>query len=139
MNQTLSQKNVFHELPIDSALQVLINDMNTKLIDVRSEEEWISTGVLNFEKSEGRVFFISWRLKPDMKLNGEFLQDVIARVSLNEPVLLLCKSGGRSQEAALMLAAHGFNAYNVLGGFDEILIKNQITYSRLWKIQTYSK
>lgn len=36
-----------------------------------------------------------------------------------KPVVALCRSGGRSEVAALMLRARGFEAYNLLGGVEE--------------------
>ncbi|MBI4259287.1 MAG: rhodanese-like domain-containing protein, partial [Actinobacteria bacterium] len=37
----------------------------------------------------------------------------------DRPVVLVCRSGNRSELAALMLQARGFEAYNLAGGVEE--------------------
>ena len=55
-----------------------------------------------------------------MEQNGQFVDQVAAQGGqTNAPVLLLCRSGVRSRNAAVALTASGFQrAYNISGGFE---------------------
>jgi rhodanese-related sulfurtransferase len=51
--------------------------------------------------------------------NREFLADLADHAGKNEPVLFICRSGGRSHHAALLAQQAGYAAsYNVLEGFE---------------------
>lgn len=84
-----------------------------KLIDVRSSEELSLIG-----RVPGALA-ISWKLYPDWKRNPDFVSEVKAKVEATDLVLLLCRSGVRSREAAELLAGEGFEyCFNVLEGFE---------------------
>jgi len=86
---------------------------SAKLIDVRSSEELTLVG-----RVPGALE-IEWRQYPEWELNPNFVTEVRARVAPDDLVLLLCRSGVRSREAAELLAREGFrNAFNVLEGFE---------------------
>lgn len=86
---------------------------SAKLIDVRSSEELTLIG-----RVPGALE-IEWRQYPEWELNPDFLAEVKARVAPDDFLLLLCRSGVRSREAAELLAREGFrNAFNVLEGFE---------------------
>ena len=56
---------------------------------------------------------------PDWRRNPGFLAEVKARFAPDDFILLLCRSGVRSREAAEYLASEGYrNAFNVLEGFE---------------------
>lgn len=86
---------------------------SAKLIDVRSSEELTLIG-----RVPGALE-IEWRQYPEWDLNPDFLAEVKSRVAPDDFLLLLCRSGVRSREAAELLAREGFrNAFNVLEGFE---------------------
>jgi len=76
------------------------------LIDVREPDEWSETGVAEpavlLALSDLRGERISW--KPFLEKNRD------------KTLLLYCRSGGRSGQAATILAKEGFKTGNV-GGF----------------------
>lgn len=84
-----------------------------KLVDVRTkaELEWV-----------GRVpgsLVVEWNTWPGGKSNPEFIPQLEAQVSKETPVLFLCRSGGRSHNAATAAAQAGYSeSYNVLEGFE---------------------
>lgn len=84
-----------------------------KLIDVRTSEELTLIGRVPGALS------VQWKLYPDWHLNPGFLTEVKASVAPTDLVLLLCRSGVRSREAAELLSREGFaNCFNVLEGFE---------------------
>ncbi len=88
-------------------------EAGAKLIDVRTkaELEWV-----------GRVpgsAAVEWNTWPGGKLNPDFLQQLESQVGKQTPVMFLCRSGGRSHNAAVAAAQAGYpEAYNVLEGFE---------------------
>ena len=71
------------------------------IVDVREPWEWAQTGIL-----------------PDSEtISLSSLQQVIQRFTTDTPMLLVCRSGNRSQTAAEYLARAGFrNVANLAGG-----------------------
>jgi len=62
---------------------------------------------------------IQWKLYPNWSLNPRFLAEVKACVEPTDLILLLCRSGIRSREAAELLAHEGLtNCFNILEGFE---------------------
>ena len=63
---------------------------------------------------------ISWRLYPDFDLNARFLEEVKPHLPDHDaPVFVLCKSGGRSREAAQAMTRAGYRqVFNILSGFE---------------------
>ena len=85
----------------------------TRLVDVRTHAElhWV-----------GRVpgaLPVEWNSYPGSKLNPDFLAELEELVDKDAPVMFLCRSGGRSHEAAAAATAAGWReCYNVLEGFE---------------------
>jgi len=97
----------------DEAWQLQQDHPSAKLIDVRTSEELALIG-----RVPGALE-IQWKLYPDWRLNPGFLAEVKARVEPTDLILLLCRSGVRSREAAELLSREGFrNSFNVLEGFE---------------------
>lgn len=84
-----------------------------KLVDVRTkaELEWV-----------GRVpgsLAVEWNSWPGSVPNPGFVAQLEALVAKDLPVMFLCRSGGRSHNAATAAARAGFaESYNVLQGFE---------------------
>ena len=97
----------------DEAWSVLQANPKARLVDVRTCEELALIG-----RVPGSLE-IQWKLYPDWRLNPGFLDEVKARLAPDELILLLCRSGVRSREAAEFLVEQGFrNCFNVLEGFE---------------------
>ena len=82
------------------------------LVDVRSdaEREWVGY-------VPGGVP-LAWKHWPGMALNEAFDQGLRAAVPAGPKAVLLCRSGVRSIAAARRAAELGFEAYNILEGFE---------------------
>ncbi len=84
-------------------------------IDCRSEAEYFFVG-----HSEGAVL-VAWAEAPDWEINPHFVSEVRKLVShsIDRPVVIICRSGNRSVDAARALEAAGFTrVINVLHGFE---------------------
>lgn len=102
------------------AWEILQQNPDTVLVDVRTQPEWVFVGVPDLSPLGKRAVFIPWQVFPSMQVNTEFVKQVqAAGATPDAPVLFLCRSGGRSMAAARALAQAGFTrAYNIAGGFE---------------------
>jgi rhodanese-related sulfurtransferase len=84
------------------------------LVDVRTRAEWDYVG-----RVPGSVL-VEWNTYPDGTRNPAFLEQLRnAAADVEAPVLFLCRSGQRSDQAARAARAAGYShAFNVLEGFE---------------------
>lgn len=89
------------------------------LVDVRTPQEWELVGVPDASSAGKTVVRLSWMIAPG-EMNMRFIDEFKnLPVSANASVLLICKSGGRSQAAAIALTQAGYSrCFNVSGGFE---------------------
>ncbi|HRX62114.1 MAG TPA: rhodanese-like domain-containing protein [Candidatus Competibacter sp.] len=91
----------------------------TVLVDVRTCAEWIYVGGPDLASLGKPVVQVEWLMFPTMENNPRFLDELREQdVRLDQAVYLICRSGVRSQQAAELLALHGYTTYNVAGGFE---------------------
>jgi rhodanese-related sulfurtransferase len=100
------------------AYKILNESTDCFLIDVRTEKEWKEIGIPVIDSDN--LILLTWRELPDMSINQEFVTKLESRiVDTNKHLLFICKSGGRSLEAANFAINLGYiNCQNVLGGFE---------------------
>lgn len=98
------------------AYERLQENPRTVLIDVRTEAEWNYVGR---PAIEGLVC-ISWQYFPTGERNENFIAEIeAANIEKDQEILLLCRSGVRSANAATLLTQAGFSdCYNVAEGFE---------------------
>ena len=85
------------------------------LVDCRTETEHMYVG------HPVGAEHVAWQEGLDWEIDPAFADKVkrLVKGDLNRPVLLICRSGRRSVEAAVALEAAGFSSViNVLEGFD---------------------
>ena len=102
------------------AWQMLTENLDTVLVDVRTPEEWQFVGVPDLKDIDKEAILVAWRLFGADGPNPEFEQKVRAHsISEDATVLFLCRSGQRSKAAAIAMTAAGFKTcYNVATGFE---------------------
>ena len=84
-----------------------------KMIDVRYRFEFEYVGRVH------GAALVEWKQWPNAAINPNFVAELEQKVSRDDIVLLLCRSGVRSRAAACIAAAAGFTkAYNIIGGFE---------------------
>jgi rhodanese-related sulfurtransferase len=107
-------------LPYEGALtpreayELLQQSPGAKLVDVRTRAEWDWVG-----RIPGAIE-IELLTYPGNRPNANFVQELERSVDMdkNDPVLFICRSGGRSHNAAMLARQAGYDAYNVLEGFE---------------------
>lgn len=112
------------DISCQEAWAMLKSNQRTVLIDVRTRAEWAFVGgpVLNEVGSEPLLF--EWQTFPTMERDsgfaGKVSQALTARGADEETQLLfLCRSGVRSQAAAVAMTESGYrHCYNIAGGFE---------------------
>jgi rhodanese-related sulfurtransferase len=103
---------------------LLSSEPKAQLIDVRTSAEWNFVGVPDLASIGREPILIEWQRYPDMAVNPVFVQALSAElntrgVTPQTPLLFLCRSGARSQSAAVAMSAAGYGrSYNVAGGFE---------------------
>ncbi len=104
------------------ASELIQKEPNVVFVDVRSDMEYLFIG-----HPKGAVN-IPWIDEPDFVINPHFVRD-IRKLILGgvidspehhaAPVLLICRSGKRSEEAGNLLIENGFKrVYNIEHGFE---------------------
>lgn len=97
------------------AYDLLQADPQALLIDVRSEIEYLFVG-----HPVGAIH-VSWNDGPDWEINPHFVGEVkkLAGHGGERPVVLICRSGNRSESAGQALIKAGFTkVFNVSHGFE---------------------
>jgi rhodanese-related sulfurtransferase len=109
----------------NTAINILSNDPNAILIDVRTNQEWNDIGTPDLSKINKTPIFISWKLLPHMSINENFEQDLIDKIknitnSSPEEISLIfiCRSGSRSMESAIFMSDLGYKCFNFENGFE---------------------
>ena len=95
----------------DNAQLKTLQAQGVPVYDVRRPEEWRQTGVVEGSR---KLTFVD----ASGKLNPDFLPQFTAEVGKNEPVVLICRTGSRTDKLARMLMEeHGYTqVYNVRNG-----------------------
>jgi len=106
---------------IDNTQLKTLLQQGTPLYDVRRADEWRQTGVvegsrkLTYVDASGRE-------------NPEFLRNFVAEVDKNEPVILICRTGNRTNALGYELAKQGYTKiFNVRDGITRWIGENQPT------------
>ena len=98
------------------AYDYLSNNQDAVLVDVRTMQEWQNVGVPKSVKS----IFLEWRVHPMMELNNGFLNEITNLIpDKKQKIFFICRTGGRSCEAANALSQLGYEScFNILDGFE---------------------
>lgn len=84
-----------------------------RLVDIRTQAEIYWVG-----RIPGTVA-VEWNSYPGGVLNLDFVKQLSEFIVHDEPVMFICRSGGRSHHAAMAATQAGFTeCYNVLEGFE---------------------
>jgi len=106
--------------------ELLSKEGDGQLVDVRTEAEWNFVGVPDLSELKRRVVLIEWQRFPAGS-NPDFVGEVIEALKRTNyrkgaPLLMLCRSGGRSRAAAIALTAEGYGpCFNIKDGFEGAL------------------
>lgn len=103
------------DLPATDAATFLNERPNAVLLDVRTQAEWTFVGVPDLAGCR----FVEWTSWPTGQPNPNFVASATEGLVADQPIVVICRSGGRSAAAANVLSAAGFTeVYNVADGFE---------------------
>lgn len=102
------------------AWEELKKNKKAELVDVRTVAEWTFIGVPDLSGIDKNIRQISWRIYPSMEIDSGFEKKLMSEITDKDtPIYFLCRSGGRSLDAAIAMTASGYNhCYNIAGGFE---------------------
>lgn len=116
------------------AFDILQANSKALLVDVRTKAELELVGRVPL------AINVEWAFYPGMVANQDFDQQLLAQlnqrhVDKDSVLIFLCRTGGRSHNAATVAASLGFTqAYNMLEGFEgEANAEKQRTLINGWK------
>jgi rhodanese-related sulfurtransferase len=102
-----------------------------KLVDVRTRAELELVGRVP------QAMHIEWAFYPGMVANPDFAAQIHTQLDPEELTIFMCRTGGRSHNAAVLAAQLGFaEAYNMLEGFEGEATPNTKQRCRIngWKV-----
>ena len=96
----------------------LKNNPKCVLLDVRTQEEWDTIGKPDGEKIWLKSYFLPIQFDERI-FNENFIQEFKnLNIGQDHEILTICKSGGRSQAAAELLARENYTCSNISDGFE---------------------
>lgn len=107
----------------------LLQEESTLLVDVRSQAELDLVGRVPNAKH------IEWAFYPGMIANAAFSQQLQAQVAPDQAIVFMCRTGGRSHNAAMLAQQLGYSrVFNMVEGFEgEANQQKQRTLINGWK------
>ena len=106
----------------------LLQQGTVVLVDVRSRAELELVGRVP------NTNHIEWAFYPGMVANADFAAQLQAQVDKSQAIVFMCRTGGRSHNAAVVAKELGYTAYNMLEGFEgEANAQKQRTLINGWK------
>ncbi len=95
------------------AFEVLQENPQALLIDVRTQAE------LGLVGHVPTALNIEWAFYPGMVQNQDFAKQLVEQVDKNQMLIFMCRTGGRSHNAAAVAVGLGYTqVYNMLEGFE---------------------
>lgn len=89
------------------------------MVDVRTLPEWQFVGMPDLRGTKGQLATISWKMYPDFSANPRFAEELAKVAGKDTPLLFICRSGGRSLDAAVAATTLGYRyCFNVSDGFE---------------------
>jgi len=112
-NCNVTSNSSFQDINSDE-LELMIKKEDLVLLDVRTPTEY----------SNGHLISAV-----NINYYGENFDDEIDKLDKLKPIVVYCKSGGRSSKSALKLVEKGFEKiYNLKGGFDQWIFHGKEVY-----------
>ncbi|WP_047541722.1 rhodanese-like domain-containing protein [Methylotenera versatilis] len=108
---------------------VLLQQGSALLVDVRSQAE------LDLVGRVPDAMHIEWAFYPGMVANAAFGQQLQAQIKPNQTIIFMCRTGGRSHNAAVLAQQLGYShVFNMAEGFEgEANAQKQRTLINGWK------
>ena len=92
----------------------LKKNINSVLLDVRTQEEWDNDGKPDGDKIGLRTYFLEIKRSTSFDFVQEFKN---LNINQDKEILVICKSGERSQISAELLFRENYKSINISDGF----------------------
>ena len=107
------------QLASNEIKEYLKSQPNCVLLDVRTNEEWNQIGKPDGEIIGLKTYFLSFQFGEARVFNENFVQEFKnLKVDQNQELLIMCRSGVRSQLAAELLVKENYTCSNISDGFE---------------------
>ncbi len=108
------------------AFDLLKQDPQSVLVDVRTFEEFNLVGTANPAEFGSRMILLPWQLSPTMEVNDSFEDQLASETKKlfgdkaeDAKIIFMCRTGARSYQAANQALILGYqNCYNLTNGFE---------------------
>ena len=92
---------------------------NCVLLDVRTQKEWNQIGKPDGEAIGLKTYLLPFQFGEERVFNENFVQEFKnLNISKDQEILIICRSGNRSQLAAELLIKEGYACSNISDGFE---------------------
>ena len=107
------------QIPSKEIKEYLKKNPKCILLDVRTKEEWDTIGKPDGEKIGLKTYFLSIQFGDERIFNENFIQE-FKNLAINQDknILIICRSGARSQFAAELLTKENYTCVNISDGFE---------------------
>ena len=95
-------------------MDYLKNNPKSVLLDVRTQEEWDNDGKPDGDKLGLKTYFLEIRRDSFFDFVQEFKN---FNINQDKEILVICKSGERSQISAELLSKENYKSINISDGF----------------------
>ncbi|MCW4351842.1 rhodanese-like domain-containing protein [Hoyosella sp. YIM 151337] len=111
------------DLTPEQAWELLRDNPQAVLVDVRTQAEWNYVGVPDISSLGKRTVLVEWLKFPSGARNADFLHELTAAgITPEQPIVFICRSGQRSIGSAQLATSAGLGpSYNMLDGFEGAL------------------
>ena len=107
------------------AFDYLSKEVNSYLIDTRSDLEWKTTGIPDLSSINKETNLINWGPVLDQSFFEQYKKFLLIKFNRKDNLFFICRSGSRSLMAAQFALEFGFkNSYNIYEGFSNYNDKN---------------
>jgi len=107
------------QIPSKEIKEYLKKNPKCVLLDVRTKEEWDTIGKPDGEKIGLKTYFLPIQFGNERIFNENFIQE-FKNLAINQDknILIICRSGARSQFAAELLTKENYTCVNISDGFE---------------------
>jgi rhodanese-related sulfurtransferase len=111
------------DVDVGMVWETLTSSPRSQLVDVRTRAEWTYVGIPDLASVGERPVLVEWQTFPDQTVDPRFAERLAGElkalgVGPDDDLFFICRSGSRSRAAAEAMAAAGYRAHNVGGGFE---------------------
>ena len=101
------------------AFDLLSKEIDSHLIDTRSDVEWKSTGKPDLSSIYKETYLVNWGPVLDQTFFEQYKKFLLNSFNQKDSLFFICRSGSRSLMAAKFAIEFGFeNCFNIYDGFD---------------------